>query len=53
MKLLTVVTLVLTLAACAAPREMPRNGNGTDEMKLSPCACDPIPFNSEGYRWVG
>lgn len=55
MKILAVLALTLALAACGAPRETPRNGggNGADEMKLSPCACDPVPFNSEGFQWVG
>ena len=33
--------------------EMPKEGTGTDEMKKSPCVCEPIPFNSGGFEWVG
>lgn len=33
--------------------EMPENnGSGSDLMRPSPCACEPIDFNSRGYEWV-
>lgn len=55
MKHILLLAVALLLAACGSVFEMPENngGNAADEMKLSPCACDPIPFNGGGFRWVG
>ncbi|WP_413208336.1 hypothetical protein [Rhodospirillum sp. A1_3_36] len=53
-RVLLLVLFTLSTSACA-DLEMPRNagGNAADEMKLSPCACDPIDYNSEGFQWLG
>jgi uncharacterized protein YceK len=55
-RLILVVSLVVVLSGCAVTKkdvEMPKEGTGTDEMKKSPCACQPIEFNSGGFEWVG
>ncbi|GAB3128400.1 hypothetical protein [Novispirillum itersonii] len=39
--------LAFTVSACGAVNrdtELPKNGTGSDEMKPSPCACQPIPW---------
>jgi hypothetical protein len=48
-----VVLCLLLLSGCAlsGEREIPANGSGTDEMKKSPCACLPVPFDGKGYTW--
>ena len=45
----------LLLAACASRDvEMPTNdAPGSDEMRISPCVCQPIEFKPEGYQWLG
>lgn len=45
--------LTLAVTACAAPREMPRDASGSDAMKLSPCACVQVPFEDQGFTWLG
>lgn len=45
--------LALSLLSGCAVLEMPENDQGNHPMKPSPCACDPIPYNSEGYKWLG
>lgn len=54
MKKLAILFLALTLGACASqPREMPTNeGDESDTMKISPCACVEQDFNKRGYTWV-
>lgn len=55
-RLILVVSLAVALSGCAVTKkdvEMPKEGTGTDEMKKSPCACQPIEFNSGGFEWVG
>lgn len=55
-RLILVVSLSIALSGCAVTKkdvEMPKEGTGTDEMKKSPCACQPIEFNSGGFEWVG
>ncbi|MBR9817298.1 MAG: lipoprotein [Rhodospirillales bacterium] len=55
-RLIIVFSAVVLLAGCAVTGkevEMPKEGTGTDEMKKSPCVCEPIPFNSGGFEWVG
>ncbi|MCF8482161.1 MAG: hypothetical protein K9H25_17190 [Rhodospirillum sp.] len=52
--LLPLIVLLLTSACAMTDVEMPENnGSGTDEMKLSPCACMPVEFNSRGFTWLG
>jgi hypothetical protein len=45
--------LILGALSGCAVLEMPENDQGNHPMKPSPCACDPIPYNSEGYKWLG
>lgn len=55
-RLIVVFSAVVLLTGCAVSGkevEMPKEGTGTDEMKKSPCVCEPIPFNSGGFEWVG
>jgi hypothetical protein len=52
-RLLSACFLVLAVAACSAPREMPQDASGSDEMKISPCACNPVPFDEQGFTWLG
>lgn len=42
-------------AACAARGdvELPQDGDGDDAMRKSPCACEPVPFDGRGFRWLG
>ena len=44
---------LLPLAGCAGSVEMSRDGDGSDRMKASPCACARVPYNAEGFTWVG
>lgn len=48
---LAVVFLALTLGACASNVELQKDGTGTDEMLPSPCACLPVPYEPQFYRW--
>lgn len=50
---LVVTALLFTALSGCASLEMPENDQGKHPMKPSPCACDPIPYNSEGYQWLG
>ncbi|MDP2699932.1 membrane lipoprotein lipid attachment site-containing protein [Thalassospira sp.] len=54
-KLIIAFTAVVLLSGCVTGKdvELPKEGTGTDEMKKSPCVCDPIQFNSGGFEWVG
>ncbi|AJD52748.1 hypothetical protein ABIE64_004373 [Thalassospira sp. MBR-102] len=51
-----ILCLVVFLSGCVSvskDREIPKDGTGTDEMKLSPCVCNPVEFNGEGFSWLG
>ena len=55
-RLIIVFSAVVLLAGCAVTGndvELPKEGTGTDEMSKSPCVCEPIEFNSEGFEWIG
>lgn len=54
-KLLTALALTLLLGACASKNvEMPGNtGEGSDEMRKSPCACEELDYNGRGFEWLG
>ncbi|WP_170959055.1 hypothetical protein [Magnetospirillum sp. 15-1] len=47
---LTIVPLIL-LAACGGNREIQYEGTGSDEMRRSPCACMPIPYEAPKFKW--
>jgi hypothetical protein len=53
-RFVSVVTLFTLLAGCAFDEiELPKDGSGVDKLKESPCVCDPVEFNSEGFTWRG
>ncbi|MCW9033502.1 MAG: hypothetical protein OQK35_03170 [Alphaproteobacteria bacterium] len=43
------------LTGCAAVKpdvELPKNaGEGSDEMKISPCACNELDYDGRGFQW--
>lgn len=48
--------LALTLSGCGSREkvEMPGNtGEGSDEMRKSPCACVELDYNGRGFEWLG
>jgi len=51
MKKILAIATVLLLSACASDMELQQEGSGSDEMKPSPCACDPIPYQFKGITW--
>lgn len=55
-RLVPALVLVVLLSGCVSvskDRESPKDGTGTDQMKLSPCVCDPVKFNGGGFSWLG
>lgn len=55
-RIICILSLVVALSGCVATTsdvELPQEGTGTDEMKPSPCVCQPVEFNSEGFTWRG
>ena len=55
-KLVCLLALVVALGACDLMRgtELPDNdAAGTDEMRLSPCACAELDYRAPSYRWRG
>lgn len=42
---------LVSLAACGGNREIQYEGTGTDEMRRSPCACMPIPYEAPKFKW--
>jgi len=53
-RLLALALAGVFLAACAAGNgtEMPSNsGSGSDKMRSSPCACAPVEFDGQVFRW--
>lgn len=55
MRTLFLALSLVVLTACGSPREMPSNsGSGSDEMRLSPCACLEIEdYDGRGFQWLG
>lgn len=54
LRLVCFVAVTTLLAGCAFDDiELPKDGTGVDKLKESPCVCDPVEFNSEGYTWRG
>lgn len=47
------VAAALLLAACGTTSkvELQQDSTGTDEQLPSPCACAPIPYEPQFYRW--
>jgi hypothetical protein len=53
MKALALFICLVVLSACAASKEIPTNeGDVSDTMRESPCACNEVDFNSEGFKWL-
>lgn len=55
LRLIAGAVLAGTIGACSVNKqvELPtNNSSGSDEMKASPCACQPLDFNSRGYEWA-
>ena len=54
-KAIALVALAIVLAACGTTNtEMPTNqGDGTDLMRKSPCACSQLDYDDRGYQWLG
>ncbi|WP_417844403.1 hypothetical protein [Thalassospira sp.] len=53
-RLVCFFTVTALLAGCAFDEiELPKDGSGVDKLKESPCVCDPVEFNSEGFTWRG
>ena len=48
----SVLAFTLFLTACATNREMPYDPEGSDEMRISPCACAEIDYQPEGFEWI-
>lgn len=47
-----VMFLGVALSACGTNRvELQQDGTGLDELLPSPCACNPLPYDTEFYRW--
>lgn len=46
------VLFLLSGCALSGEREIPKSGEGTDEMKKSPCACLQVQFDGKGYTWT-
>lgn len=47
-----VMFLTATLTACGTSNvELQQDGTGSDEMLKSPCACLPVPYDPQFYRW--
>lgn len=50
---------LLAVTACAAQREIPQDGTGSDAMRPSPCVgahgspCAPVNYDGRGYTWIG
>lgn len=48
--------VVVAVSGCAPITkevELPKDGSGTDELKVSPCVCDPVEFDGGGFAWIG
>ncbi len=45
------VLAVLMLSGCANIERPQNDQTGADQMKISPCVCREIDFNSRGYQW--
>lgn len=51
---ISIAAAVLALSGCSTQSvELPTNaGDGSDEMKSSPCACQELEYDSRGFEWV-
>lgn len=53
MKTLIILMAVGFLSACTTQREMPVNeGDESDVMRPSPCACNEVNYDERGFKWV-
>jgi len=52
MRVLAILAMLLLLAACGSGnREIQSDGTGSDEMRRSPCACEPVRYDPPGFGW--
>ena len=57
-RVLTVLALVSALGACSAfsPDRVEiqsDDATGSDKMRISPCACEPLDYQHPSFKWVG
>ncbi len=55
-KIAVFLALTISLSACVLTknREMPANtGTGSDLMRSSPCACEPVDYDGRGFTRLG
>ena len=52
--IMTLIALVAGLSGCVTPGvEMPENdGDASDRMRKSPCACVDLDHDNGGFTWV-
>jgi len=50
-RLAVVVVVVGVLMAGCAATEMPEDNDGSDEMRISPCACYQLEYEPRGIQW--
>lgn len=46
------VCLFALLGACAQV-EMPKDAEGVDQMRVSPCACNQLDYEGAKFKWRG
>ncbi len=55
-KYILLIATIALLAGCSVfgtKKDLPPNDVKTsDEIKSSPCACEPIPFDNQKYKWI-
>lgn len=52
MKNLLLLLLVVMTSACASNRDLSKGLSNTDKLEPSPCACDPIPYETPDFEWT-
>ncbi len=50
-RLAAVVAVVGVLMAGCTATEMPEDNEGSDEMRISPCACYQLEYEPRGIQW--
>ena len=50
---LLIFSVALLLSACSTGPdvELQTEGNGSDEPRVSPCACMPVPYHGPSFEW--
>lgn len=52
MKKIIIILLVVMTSACASKRDLSKDLSNTDKLEPSPCACDPIPYETPEFEWT-